>query len=118
MHLPQESLRRELTMFSRLCLCVVSTCLVLVSPVPGEQPKTVKEVTPEQAHKTLERALTFMVKDAQLWRKERGCATCHHGSMTVWTLNEARSQGHAVSADSLADMQQWSKERFVPRFSG
>jgi hypothetical protein len=34
--------------------------------------------------------------------------------MTVWALTEAKSQGYAVGAESLADMMQWTKERFVP----
>jgi hypothetical protein len=71
----------------------------------------------EQARKALERGLTFLEQDAAKWRKERGCATCHHGTMTVWALSEAKSQGHAVKAEILADMQQWTKDRFVPNFS-
>src|SRR5262249_6810053 len=66
----------------------------------------------------IERGLTFLEKDAVKWRKERGCATCHHGTMTVWALSEAKSQGYDVDAQALADMIQWTKDRFVPRSSG
>src|SRR5262249_73874 len=38
--------------------------------------------------------------DAARWRKARRCATCHHGTMTVWALSEARSRGYAVDAET------------------
>jgi len=64
----------------------------------------------------VERGLAFLEKEAAKWRKERGCATCHHGTMTVWALSEAKSQGYSVGAETLADTVQWTKDRFVPRF--
>src|SRR5262245_2245858 len=71
-----------------------------------------------QARTAIERGLAFLEKDAARWRQERGCATCHHGTMTVWALSEARSQGYTVRAETLADMVRWTKDRFAPRASG
>ena len=42
--------------------------------------------TTQQARKAVERGLDFVVKDAVKWRTEENYATCHHGTMTVWTL--------------------------------
>jgi hypothetical protein len=42
---------------------------------------------------------------------ERKCATCHHGTMTVWALTEAKSRGYEVAAGKLADTVKWTKER-------
>jgi hypothetical protein len=66
---------------------------------------------PQPARTVIERGLAFLQADAAKWRKERQCATCHHGTMTVWALSEARAQGHAVAADTLADLTKWTKER-------
>lgn len=63
------------------------------------------------AQRAVERALTFLVEDAVTWRKERTCATCHHGVLTVWTLCEAQSRGYAVDEKSLNDMTAWTKQR-------
>lgn len=68
-------------------------------------------VPPQQVRKAAERGLAFLEKDAVKWRKEHQCATCHHGTMTVWTLAEAKSRGYDVAADSLADTVTWTKER-------
>ncbi len=65
----------------------------------------------------VERALVFLANDATKWRKERGCATCHHGTMTVWALSEAKNQGYAVDAEALVNNLQWTKDQFVHRFS-
>ncbi|HLQ46499.1 MAG TPA: prenyltransferase/squalene oxidase repeat-containing protein [Planctomycetaceae bacterium] len=62
----------------------------------------------------VERSLSFLEHDAQKWRKEHECATCHHGTLTVWALNEAHHQGYQVKADVLKDMAEWTKARWVP----
>lgn len=67
--------------------------------------------------RTVDRALRFVVKDAAKWRSERGCATCHHGAMTVWALSEAKFRGYAVDAETLADEVKWTKDLFVGQFS-
>jgi hypothetical protein len=74
--------------------------------VPAESPRA-----SEEARKAVERGLAFLQSDAEKWRQERTCATCHHGTMTVWTLSEAKSQGYAVNAESLRDVTTWTKER-------
>src|SRR5258708_226309 len=73
--------------------------------VPAEAAPTL-----QQARKAAERGLAFLEEDATKWRKERQCSTCHHGTMTVWALSEAKSQGYAA-AETLADVAKWTKER-------
>jgi hypothetical protein len=66
---------------------------------------------PEGARKAVERGLAFLQTDAAKWRKDRKCATCHHGTMTVWALSEARSRGYPVDDETFRDMTNWAKER-------
>jgi hypothetical protein len=68
-------------------------------------------VTQQRVRQAAERGLDFLVKDAARWRQEKQCATCHHGTMTVWALAEAKRQGYAVAPDTFADITQWTKER-------
>jgi hypothetical protein len=110
-------------MHSRVFHCVVIAVIcglaIVVRPARCDDVKIKahNEAGPilEQARKTIERGLTFIEKDAAKWRKERGCATCHHGTMTVWALGEAKSQGYVVGAETLANAVQWTKDQFVPR---
>lgn len=64
-----------------------------------------------QAQKAVERGLEFLQQDAVQWRNDKKCATCHHGTMTVWALLEAKSQGYTVPAKTVAETVQWTKER-------
>src|SRR5262245_49024262 len=67
-------------------------------PLPAET-----AVTPQQGRRAVERGLDFLQQDAVKWRKERECATCHHGTMTVWALCEAKSQGYEVAEETLKE---------------
>ena len=76
---------------------------------------TVAEEPAAAAHKAIERSLDFLEKDAVKWRTERGCSTCHHGTMTVWALSEAKGRGYAVPAEAIAENLQWTKSRLLAR---
>lgn len=75
-----------------------------------EKPKPAKPQTPPQA---VARALKFLVSDVEKWRKDRGCATCHHGAMSVWALGEAKRHGYSVDAEKLAEITAWTKNRLL-----
>src|SRR5262245_6078704 len=81
--------------------------------VRSEPPKA--DATPLPGRRAVERGLDFLQKDAARWRKDRECSTCHHGTMTVWALAEARSRGYPVPAESLADAVSWTKGRLLER---
>jgi len=68
-------------------------------------------VSPQSGRVAVERGLAFLQKDAAKWRKDRECSTCHHGTMTVWALCEARSRGYEVAPEALAETAKWTKDR-------
>src|SRR5262249_48480361 len=43
---------------------------------------------------TIDRGLAFLAKDALAWKKEHNCTSCHHASMVIWSMQEARQRGH------------------------
>jgi hypothetical protein len=72
-------------------------------------------VTARQGRAAVERGLQFLQADAAKWRKDRECSTCHHGTMTVWALCEAKNQGYEVAPDALAETVKWTKDRLLAR---
>ena len=58
--------------------------------------------------------MDFVVRDAIKWRTDKTCASCHHGTMTVWTLAEAKSQGFTVAAETFADKTIWRATQGQP----
>src|SRR5688572_27112178 len=97
-------------------------CAALALSTLAVRPATAQEASPPAAaalkpHEVVGRALQFLEKDAVKWRAERGCATCHHGTLTVWALSEAKQQGYPVAAESLAENLAWTRNQFMHRFS-
>jgi Squalene-hopene cyclase N-terminal domain len=68
-----------------------------------------------KARAAIARGLAFLEKDAAKWRKERKCATCHHGTMTLFAYSEAKLQGYAVKPETAAETFKWAKERWMER---
>jgi squalene-hopene/tetraprenyl-beta-curcumene cyclase len=99
-----------------VALVLPSILAVATSPVRADEPKKPAAeavLTPQQVRKATERGLAFLTNDAEKWRKERKCSTCHHGAMTVWALSEAKGHGYAVAQETLAEMARWTKERLT-----
>ena len=70
---------------------------------------------PRQTRHAVERGSAFLEKDVAKWRKEHKCSTCHHGTLTVWAYAEAKSQGYALKAETVAETVKWAKKRFLKR---
>lgn len=101
-------------------VALAAFCALAASVRPARAGDSKKQLlpeaaTPQQGRNAVERALSFLQKDAAKWQKERECSTCHHGTMTVWALCEAKSAGYAFAAETLADMATWTKERLLER---
>src|SRR5262249_44625675 len=103
--------------FSLTCSAITWLGLVFAggelarADVPGQRDSRMALPTPAQARKAVKRSLAFLAADAANWRDERTCATCHHGTMTVWALSEAKSRGYDIDADMLAGLTAWTKQR-------
>lgn len=72
-----------------------------------------ESATAEQTRQSIDRGLRFVQADADKWRAERNCATCHHGTLTVVVLSEARQSGLPVEADKFAETLTWTKQRLA-----
>lgn len=88
-------------------------CAMFAGLGPGRADDAIDRSTSGEAGKAIARGLGFLQKDAAQWKTEKKCATCHHGTMTVWAFNEAKRQGYAVDAGFLAETVQWTRERLV-----
>jgi Squalene-hopene cyclase C-terminal domain len=90
----------------------LSACWALaMGAVPAHSDSFKDAANAQQCHKAIERGLDFLLTDAAKWRKEHECSTCHHGTMTLWALEEARSHGYDVAAETLTNTAKWTKER-------
>jgi hypothetical protein len=79
--------------------------LVLLLPVSVSAQDAVPKQT--EVDVTIDRGLGFLVKDALAWKDEHNCASCHHASLVVCAMREARQFGRAVDEPVLAELTQW-----------
>src|SRR5688572_6214566 len=55
----------------------------------------------------IDRGLKFLVTDSLAWKKQYNCVSCHHASLPVWTLREAKERGYAIDGTVLAELTSW-----------
>jgi hypothetical protein len=85
-----------------------STALFLLLAMCGIA--TASEDSPSPADAALDRGVAFLVRDAQKWKADHSCVSCHHGALTVWAMAEVRRSGRAVDEPALGDFITWSLE--------
>jgi hypothetical protein len=91
---------------------VRATAFVTVAVIlAARYPRTIsaQETTtqPTDIDRAIDRGLAFLAKDAVAWRDEHHCASCHHASLVVWSMREAKLRGHAVDEGVFAEMTKW-----------
>lgn len=65
---------------------------------------------PSKVGAAVDRGLAFLVKDALAWKDEHHCASCHHASLIIWAMREAKHRGHVVDEPVLAELTNWIAE--------
>jgi hypothetical protein len=97
------------------CLSVIGLLGAVVltqSSFADEQTATASD---ERIQAAIERGLSFIDADVITWRAGNECATCHHGTMTVWVHAEAISQGYTLDSAAVSDALNWTKTRFMEK---
>jgi hypothetical protein len=65
---------------------------------------------PSRVGAAIDRGLDFLVKDALAWKNTHNCVSCHHASLVIWSMREAKERGHAVNEPVLVEMTKWVAE--------
>src|SRR5580704_15620481 len=87
-------------MSPRSCISLMAVLLTVAcaaAALAAERPHSLE-------NQAVEKALAFLENEAIQWKKEHRCISCHHGTMTIWALSEAKGQGFNVSTDRLSEM--------------
>jgi hypothetical protein len=93
-------------------LPALAACCLLALGAGRALAQVAEKADTGSARGAIDRGLAFLKADAAKWREEHSCASCHHGTMTVWVLSEAKARGYDGS-DTLAEATKWTKERLA-----
>lgn len=69
-----------------------------------------KPPTPAQVREAVDRSLVYLQEEAVDWIHSRKCASCHHATMMIWTVNEAKARGYTVDQAALDEVTKWTLE--------
>lgn len=67
-------------------------------------------VSDAEVREVVSRSLPFLEKEGVAWMNERGCMSCHHVPLLVWSHRAARSFGLAVDTKKLAEWDEWTQQ--------
>src|ERR1700719_5211545 len=56
------------------------------------------------------RSLPFLEKEGVAWMKDRGCMSCHHVPLLLWSHRSAQAQGFKVDSQKLAGWDEWTRK--------
>src|SRR6478609_2114539 len=56
------------------------------------------------------RSLPFLEKEGVAWMKDRGCMSCHHVPLLLWSHRSAQAQGFTVDSQKLAEWDEWTRK--------
>ena len=82
-------------------LAAVALGLLAVG-VPAHAAAPPRQATPQQARKAAEKGLVFLQQDAEKWRKEKQCATCHRGVAIPKLLTDIMTETIAANGMTAA----------------
>lgn len=56
---------------------------------------------------SISKGLEYLTDKGIDWKEDRKCASCHHISWTLWSLNEAKKSGFTVDEKTLTELTSW-----------
>lgn len=95
-------MRWSLAVFGSLAVVMIGLSALTLA---GETAPYAGDVRP-----TVERGLAFLVKDALAWKSQYSCVSCHHASLVIWSLHEAKEGGYGVDDKFLAELTKWTAD--------
>jgi squalene-hopene/tetraprenyl-beta-curcumene cyclase len=105
----QDRLARDFTMRVTTPLLVA-----LIPALASAQESAAPRAAVETA---IHRGLDFLAADALAWKEEHQCASCHHASLVVLAMREAKDSGRAVDEPLLSELTNWMAESGDGKFT-
>jgi len=90
---------------SRSAVLLLLEGLVCLAPSAlAADPSPTAAATAPQIRETVQKAIGYEQAESASWMSTRGCASCHHLPMVLWSLNEAERYGYAIDKKYVTDM--------------
>ena len=92
------------------CRCLVLGCFGLVSAAVLADEPAITQPTDATVREAVLRSLPFLEQGGVEWKNDRGCMSCHHVPLLVWSHRAAQARGLTVDANKLAEWDEWCRK--------
>lgn len=91
----------------------VATCLVCVAEIRAADPVSESDVRP-----AIDKGLPLLQQAAHRYPTHRACFSCHHQTLPLLAMTEARRAGFSIDEDILQEQWQHTYDNFESRIEG
>ena len=87
--------------------------LVVMIIAAGQEAPSKADPTPQDVRAAIERSLPFLEREGVAWKETKGCTSCHHVPMMIWTHHEARRHGFTIDQESVDEAESWALGQYL-----
>ena len=59
------------------------------------------------------RSLPFLESEGVAWKETKGCTSCHHVPMMIWTHHEAEKHGFTINKAAVEEAESWALGQYL-----
>ncbi len=87
--------------------------LVAMIVAAGQAPPSKADPTPQDVRAAIERSLPFLEREGVAWKETKGCTSCHHVPMMIWSHHEAGKHGFTINKVAVEEAETWALGQYL-----
>jgi hypothetical protein len=87
--------------------------LVAMIVAAGQEAPQKADPTPQAVRAAIGRSLPFLEREGVAWKETKGCTSCHHVPMMIWTHHEAQKHGFTINKGAVEEAESWALGQYL-----
>ena len=87
--------------------------LVAIFVVAGPEVPPKADPTPQEVRAAIRRSLPFLESEGLAWKETKGCTSCHHVPMMIWSHYEAEEHGFTINKVAVEEAETWALGQYL-----
>ena len=87
--------------------------LVVMIVAAGQEAPPGAGPSPQEVRAAIGRSLPFLEGEGVAWKETKGCTSCHHVPMMIWTHHEAEKHGFTIDKGAVEEAESWALGQYL-----
>src|SRR3982751_4911990 len=87
--------------------------LVVMIVAAGQDAPPKAGPSPQEVRAAIGRSLPFLESEGLAWKETKGCTSCHHVPMMIWTHHEAEKHGFTIDKGAVEEAESWALGQYL-----